>query len=117
LIEMNAKIKRVLTFTLIALVVVSFSAVASAKKKQGPMWYNGTVTKAAWTEGKDTYIEVDGEKYIFLPGDRVKITRQYKAAKGQWNSENLSLNNVSIGTKLLMRVDGVYIHQLNTEQP
>ena len=33
---MSAKIKRVLTFTLIALVVVSFSAVASAKKKAGP---------------------------------------------------------------------------------
>ena len=113
---MSATMKRVLAFTLIVLVVVSFSAAVSAKKKQGPMWYNGTVTKAAWTEGKDKYIEVDGEKYIFLPGDRVKITKQYKAANGQWNSENLSLNSVSIGTKLLMRVEGIYIHQLNVEQ-
>ena len=114
---MNAKIKRVLTFTLIALLVVSFSAVASAKKKQGPMWYNGTVTKAAWTEGKDTYIEVDGEKYIFLSGDRVKVTRQYRAANGQWNSENLPLSKVYIGTKVFFKAEARHLHELIVEQP
>ena len=114
---MNAKIKRVLTFTLIALVVVSFSGVASAKKKQGPMWYNGTVTKAAWTEGKDTYIDVDGEKYIFLSGDRVKVTRQYRAANGQWNSENLPLSKVYIGTKVFFKAEARHLHELIVEQP
>jgi len=114
---MSAKIKRVLTFTLIALVVVSFSGVASAKKKQGPMWYNGTVTKAAWTEGKDTYIDVDGEKYIFLSGDRVKVTRQYRAANGQWNSENLPLSKVYIGTKVFFKAEARHLHELIVEQP
>jgi len=113
---MSATIKRVLTFTLIALVVVSFSAVASAKKKQGPMWYNGTVTKAAWTEGKDTYIEVDGEKYIFLSGDRVKVTRQYRAAGGQWNSENLPLSKVYTGTKVLFKAEARHLHELIVEE-
>ena len=114
---MSAKIKTVLTFTLIALVVVSFSGVASAKKKQGPMWYNGTVTKAAWTEGKDTYIDVDGEKYIFLSGDRVKVTRQYRAANGQWNSENLPLSKVYIGTKVFFKAEARHLHELIVEQP
>jgi len=113
---MSAKIKRVLTFTLIALVVVSFSGVASAKKKLGPMWYNGTVTKAAWTEGKDTYIEVDGEKYIFLSGDRVKVTRQYRAANGQWNSENLPLSKVYIGTKVFFKAEARHLHELIVEE-
>ena len=114
---MSATMKRVLAFTLIVLVEVSFSAAVSAKKKQGPMWYNGTVTKAAWTEGKDTYIEVDGEKYTFLSGDRVKVTRQYRAAGGQWNSENLPLSRVYTGTKVLFKAEARHLHELVVEQP
>ena len=115
---MSATIKKALTFTLIAFLVVTFSAVASAEKKQGSVWYNGTVTQSTWTEGKNKYIEieVDGEQYIFLSGDRVKMTRQYKAANGQWNSENLSLDKVYKGTKVLMQVEGMCIHQLTVEE-
>ena len=61
-------------------------------EKQGPVWQKGMVTKAAWTEGKEKYIEVDSETYTFLPDDGVKITRQYKAPNGQWYSEKLSLD-------------------------
>jgi hypothetical protein len=114
---MNPTIKKALTFTVIALVVVSISAVASAKKKQGPMWYNGTVTKAAWTEGKDTFIEVDSERYIFLSGDRVKVTRQYRAANGQWNSEALPLNRIYTGTKVLFKAEARHLHELVVKEP
>jgi len=113
---MSAAIKKILTVTLIALVVVSFSAVASAKKIQGPVWHSGTVTKAAWTEGKDTYIEVDSEKYIFLSGDRVKVTRQYRAANGQWTSEKLPLSKVYTGTKVLFRAEARHLHELIVEE-
>ena len=113
---MSATIKKVLTFALIAFLVMSFAGIASAKKKQGPVWHGGTVTKAAWTEGKVRYIEVDDEKYTFLPEDRVKITRHYKTAKGQWLSEKLSLNKVYVGTRVLLRVQGLEIHQLIAEE-
>ena len=114
---MSATIKKVLTLTLITVLLISFSGIASAKKKQGPVWYKGTVTKAAWTEGDTKYIEVDGEKYTFLPLDRVKITRQYKAPNGQWVSEKLPLEKVSIGTEVLIRGEGLEILQLIVEEP
>jgi len=114
---MSATIKKVLTFSLIALLLISFSGIASAEKKQGPVWYKGTVTKAAWTEGDTKYIEVDGEKYTFLPLDREKITRQYKAPNGQWVSEKLPLEKVSIGREVLIRGEGLEILQLIVEEP
>jgi len=113
---MSATIKKVLTFSLITFLLVSFSAVASARK-QGPVWQKGTVTKAAWTEGKEKHIEVDSETYTFLPDDRVKITRQYKAPNGQWYSEKLSLDKVNLGTKVLIKGEGLQIYQLIVEEP
>jgi hypothetical protein len=95
---MSATIKKILTFSLIAVLLIAFSDIASAKKKQGPVWHAGTVTKAAWTEGQDKCIEVDNDKYTFLSDDRAKITRQYQAANGQWKSETLPLNKVYVGT-------------------
>jgi len=114
---MSATIKKVLTLTLITVLLLSFSGIASAKKKQGPVWYKGTVTKAAWTEGGTKYIEVDSETYTFLSEDRVKITRQYKAPNGQWVSEKLPLEKVSIGTEVLIRGEGLEILQLIVEEP
>jgi hypothetical protein len=113
---MSATIKKVLTFSLITFLLVSFSAVASARK-QGPVWQKGTVTKAAWTEGTKKYIEVDGDTYTFLPDDRVRIIRQYNAPGEQWLLENLSLDKVNLGTKVLIRVQGMEIHQLTVEEP
>jgi len=114
---MSATIKKVLTFSLIALLLITFSEIASAKKKQGPIWHKGTVTKAAWTEGSTKFIEVDSETYTFLSGDRVKIIRQYKAPNGQWMTEPLPLNKVYLGTIVLIRVEGLHIHQLIVEEP
>ena len=112
---MSTAIKKVLTFTLMTFLLISFSGIASAKK-QGPVWHKGTVTKAAWTEGKDKCIEVDNEKYIFLPLDRVPITRQYKAPNGQWLSEKLPLDKIYIGTEVLIRGEGLEIYQLIVEE-
>ena len=114
---MSATIKKVLTLTLITFLLISFSEIASAKKKQGPIWHKGTVTKAVWTEGKDKCIEVDSEKYTFLPLDRVQITRQYKAPNGQWLSEKLSLDKIYTGTKVLIKGEGLEIYQLIVEEP
>jgi len=114
---MSATIKKVLTFTLIAFLVISFAGIASAKKRQGPVWHKGTVTRAAWTEGGTKYIEVDSEKYTFLSLDQVKITRQYKAPNGQWVSEKLPLEKISIGTEVLIRGEGLEILQLIVEEP
>jgi hypothetical protein len=113
---MSATIKKVLTFTLITFLVVSFSGIASAKKKQGPVWYKGIVTKAAWTEAGTTCIEVDSEKYTFLPRDQVRITRQYRAPNGQWVSEKLSLDKINVGTEVLIRGEGLEILQLIVEE-
>lgn len=44
------------------------------------------------------------------------MTRQYKPPNGQWNSENLSLDKVYKGTKVLMQVEGMCIHQLTVEE-
>ncbi len=112
---MSATIKKVLTFSLIALLFIAFSEIASAKK-QGPVWHKGVVTKAAWTEGKDKCIEVDNETYTFLPLDRVQITRQYKAPNGQWVSEKLPLDRIYIGTEVLIRGEGLEIYQLIVEE-
>jgi hypothetical protein len=114
---MSATIKKVLTFSLIALLLVSFSGLASAKKKPGPVWYKGVVTKAAWTEAGTTCIEVDNEKYTFLPLDQVKITRQYRAPNGQWLSESMPLSRVYTGTEVLIRGEGLEIYQLIVEEP
>ena len=113
---MSATIKKVLTFSLMIFLLISFTGIASARK-QGPVWQKGTVTKAAWTEGKEKYIEVDSETYTFLPDDRVKITRQYKAPNGQWYSEKLSLDKVNLGTKVLIKGEGLQIYQLIVEEP
>jgi hypothetical protein len=113
---MSATIKKVLTFSLIALLLVSFSEIASARKSR-PIWHKGTVTKAAWTEATTKCIELDNEKYTFLPLDRVQITRQYKAPNGQWVSEKLSLDKIYTGTKVLIRGEGFEIYQLIVEEP
>jgi len=113
---MSATIKKVLTLTLITFLLISFSGIASARK-QGPVWYKGTVTKAAWTEGKDKCIEVDSEKYTFLPLDRVQITRQYNAPNGHWYTEKLSLDKIYTGTKVLIKGEGLEIYQLIVEEP
>ena len=112
---MNTTIRKVLGFSLIILLLLSFPEVASARK-QGPVWQKGTVTKAAWTEGKSKYIEVDGDTYAFLPDDRVRITRQYEAPGEQWLSEKLPLEKIYIGTEVLIRVRGMEIHQLIVEE-
>jgi hypothetical protein len=114
---MSATIKKILTFALITFLLVSFSGLAAAKKKQGPVWHKGVVTKAAWTEGGTRYIEVDTEKYTFLPLDQVKITRQFKTPKGQWVSEKLPLEKILIGTEVLIRGEGLEILQLIVEEP
>jgi hypothetical protein len=114
---MSATIKKVLTLSLIALLLISFSEIASARKKQGPVWHKGVVTKHAWTEGKDTFIEVDGDKYTFLTVDGAKIERQYKAPNGQWVSEKLPLNRIFTGTEVLIRGEGLEILQLIVEEP
>jgi hypothetical protein len=113
---MNITIKKILAFSLMTLLLISFSGIASARKTM-PVWEKGEVTKAAWKEGNEKYIEVDSERYIFLPDDRAKITRQYKAPNGQWYSESFSLDKVYIGTKVLIRVIGMEIHQLIVEEP
>ena len=51
---MSNTIKKILTFSLMILLLISFTGIASARK-QGPVWHKGTVTKAAWTEGKEKY--------------------------------------------------------------
>jgi hypothetical protein len=114
---MSATIRKVLTFSLIALLLITFSEIASAKKKQGPVWHKGTVTKAAWTVGGTRFIEVDSETYTFLSEDRVKITRQYRAPNGQWLTEPLPLNKIYLGTTVLIRVEGLHLHQLTVEEP
>jgi hypothetical protein len=114
---MSATIKKVLTLALIGLLIISFSGIASAKKKQGPVWHKGTVTKAAWTEGGTRYIEVDDERYNFLSLDNVRITRQYKAPNGQWVSETLPLDRIHIGTEVLIKGEGLEILQLIVEEP
>jgi len=113
---MSATIKKVLTLTLITLLLVSFSEMASAKKTR-PVWHKGTVTKAAWAEGKAKCIEVDNDQYTFQPLERVQITRQYKAPNGQWVSEKLPLEKLYTGTKVLIRVVGLEIYQLIVEEP
>jgi hypothetical protein len=113
---MNPTLKKILTFSLATLLVISFAGIVSAKKKQGPVWHKGTVTKTTYTEGKNKCIDIDDEQYIFLSDDRAKITRQYKAANGQWHSENLSLNKVYRGTKVMIRVEGQHIHELIVEE-
>jgi len=114
---MSATIRKVLTFSLIALLLVSFSEFASARKKQGPVWHKGVVTQPPWTEGKDTFIEVDGDKYTFLTVDGAKVERQYKAPNGQWVSEKLPLNRIFIDTEVLIRGEGLEILQLIVEEP
>jgi len=113
---MSSTINKVLIFSLIAFLLISFSQIASAKK-QGPVWHKGVVTKAAWTEGETKCIEVDLEKYTFLPLDRVQITRQYKAPNGQWVSEKLPLDKIYVGTEVLIRGEGLEIYQLIVEEP
>jgi hypothetical protein len=113
---MGATIRKVLTFALITFLLISFSGIASAKK-QGPVWQKGTVTKAAWTEGKEILIEVDSEKYTFLPDDRVRIARYYKTSDGQWYRRNVRLDGVYLGTEVWIRVEGRLIYQLIIEEP
>ena len=113
---MSNTIKKLLTFSLMILLLISFTGIASARK-QGPVWQKGTVSKAAWTEGKHKYIGVDGDTYTFLPDDRVRIRRQYKAPGGQLLSERLTLDKVYLGTEVLIRVEGMAIHQLIVEEP
>jgi hypothetical protein len=112
---MSATIKKVLTFTLITFLLISFSGIASAKK-QGPVWHKGTVTKAAWTEGKKIFIEVDSETYTLKSKEHAIITRQYKAPNGQWLSEKLPLDKIYIGTEVLIRGEGLEIYQLIVEE-
>lgn len=113
---MNMTIKKLLAFSLMTLLLISFSGIASARKST-PVWQKGEVTKAVWKEGNEKHIEVDSEIYTFLPDDRVRVTRQYKAPNGQWYSESLSLDKVYLGTKVLIRVIGLEIHQLVVEEP
>ena len=113
---MSNNIKKLLTFSLVFLLLISFTGIASARK-QGPVWQKGTVSKAAWTEGEHKYIEVDGDTYTFLPDDRVRIRRQFKTPGGQWFAEKLPLDKVYPGTEVLIRVEGMVIHQLIVEEP
>jgi len=113
---MSNNIKKLLTFSLVFLLLISFTGIASARK-QGPVWQKGTVSKAAWTEGKHKYIGVDGDTYTFLPDDRVRITRQFRTPGGQWHAVTLPLDRVYLGTDVLIRVEGMAIHQLIVEEP
>jgi len=47
----------------------------------------------------------------------VKVTRQYRAANGQWTSEKLPLSKVYTGTKVLFRAEARHLHELVVEQP
>jgi hypothetical protein len=113
---MSATITKILTFTLITVLLISFSGIALAEKKQGPVWHKGTVTKAAWTEGTTKFIEVDSEEYTFLPDDRVRIARYYKTSDGQWYRRNVHLDQVYLGTEVWIRVEGRVIYQLIIEK-
>jgi len=112
---MSTTIRKVLAFCLITLLFLSFFGVASARK-QGPIWQKGTVTKASWTEGKEKFIEVDSEKYTFLPDDRVRIARYYKTSDEQWYRRNIPLDGVYLGTEVWIRVEGRLIYQLIIEE-
>jgi hypothetical protein len=113
---MSTKTKNVLTFGLMIILLTSFTGITFARN-QGPVWQKGTVTKASWVEGKHRYIEVDGDTYTFLPDDRVRIARQYKAPGDQWVFEKLPLDKVYPGTEVLIRVRGMEIHELTVEEP
>ncbi|MGE5838599.1 MAG: hypothetical protein ACM34H_01600 [Deltaproteobacteria bacterium] len=113
---MNAIVRKTLALALLILFLISFSGIASARK-QGPVWQKGTVSKVAWSEGSKRYIGVDEDTYTFLPDDRVRIARMYKAPGGGWLSEKLSLDRVYVGTDVLIRVEGMVIHQLIVEEP
>jgi hypothetical protein len=108
--------KKVLAFSLMIILLISFAGISFARN-QGPVWQKGTVTKAAWTEGTKKHIEIDGDTYTFLPDDRVRITRQYKAPGQQSVVEKLPLDRVYPGTEVLIRVRGMEIHQLTVEEP
>ncbi len=112
---MSAMIRKVFAFCLMTVLFLSYFGVASARK-QGPVWQKGTVTKASWTEGREKFIEVDSEKYTFLPDGRVRIARYYKTNDGQWYRKNIALDGVYLGTEVWIRVEGRLIYQVIMEQ-
>ena len=76
----------------------------------GPVWMEGTVTKAPWTD-KYRHIGINDVTYTFVP-KYAKIERLYKMPSGAWNYANIDLQRIGVGERVWIRAEGPKIYQL-----
>ena len=107
---MHIEKKRLLALALTGLLLVAFSASASAMT----VWVSGTVTKEPWVE-KYRHIEVDNRKYTLMPGD-VRIERLYQTYSGIWQREDMPFEDIGLGQKIMINVQGHRIYQIVIEE-
>ena len=106
---MKKNTKRLLVIPMTGLLMFLFSGTLPA----ATFWDSGSVTKSPWVE-KYRHIEVDGVKYTFMPQD-IKMERFYRDSSGQWQKEAVSFEDIRIGDKVRMRIQGHRIYEIRLE--
>jgi len=88
----------------ICLLLLSFSPAPAHT-----VWLEGRVSKAPWSE-KYRHIEVNGEKYTFMPEATINV--HHRNASGSYTDDPISLSHIRKGQRVLIRIQGYRIYEI-----
>gem|GEM_PF-5332246 len=79
-------------------------------------WERGEVTKAPWWDtAKNIHVEVDGHPYTFVSPD-VRLERHVRTYANEWHVHGLTLPEIQVGQRVLIRVAGPHIYYFIVEE-
>jgi hypothetical protein len=73
------------------------------------VWLEGRVSKAPWNE-KHRHIEVNGEKYTFMP--EATINLHHRNASGSYTEDPIPMSHLRKGQRVLIRIQGYRIYEI-----
>ena len=88
----------------ICLLLLSFSPAPAHT-----VWLEGKVSKAPWSE-KYRHIEVNGEKYTFMPEATINV--HHRNGSGSYVDDPIPLSHIRQGQRVLIRVQGYRIYEI-----
>jgi hypothetical protein len=99
---------RARTYTVIAAISVCL-LLASPPVPAHTVWLEGRVSQAPWSE-KHRHIEVNGEKYTFMP--EATINLHHRNASGSYTEDPIPMSHIRKGQRVLIRIQGYRIYEI-----
>ena len=104
---------RTATITILFVMLGAFMLCPSAATAQA-VWTDGTITKAP-RQDKRIHIGVNDVPYTFLNKD-IRVAQHYEVKPGMYNEQRLSLEDLTVGQKVMIRAQGHRIYELRVVQ-